>query len=89
MALLWLATTAMAFLAVKKGEIVAHQNWMIRSYALCWAAVTLRLWLPVLQGVIGLDFIAAYLIVSWLCWVPNLVVAEMMVTSVNILTSPK
>lgn len=77
MAVLWLSTTAMAFLTIKKGKVCAHQNWMVRSYALCWAAVTLRLWLPGLQAVGGMEFIPAYLLVSWLCWVPNLVVAEL------------
>ncbi|MEP2024672.1 MAG: DUF2306 domain-containing protein [Reichenbachiella sp.] len=79
MALAWLGTTVMAFITVKKGQIEAHQNWMIRSYAVCWAAVTLRLWLPILQGGIGMDFISAYLLVSWLSWVPNLMVAEWIV----------
>ncbi|WP_456460669.1 DUF2306 domain-containing protein [Reichenbachiella sp.] len=77
MAVLWLSTTVMAFLTIKRGEVAAHQNWMIRSYALCWAAVTLRLWLPGLQAFGGMEFISAYLLVSWLCWVPNLAVAEM------------
>lgn len=79
MAVLWLSTTVMAFVTVKNGDIKAHQNWMIRSYALCWAAVTLRIWLPMLQGAVGVDFITAYLIVSWLCWVPNLAAAEIIV----------
>lgn len=81
MAVLWLATTFMAFLTIKKGEIDAHKNWMIRSYALCWAAVTLRLWLPGLQAFGGMEFISAYLLVSWLCWVPNLAVAEWVIKS--------
>lgn len=79
MAVFWLGTTVMAFFSIKKGQIQEHQNWMIRSYALCWAAVTLRLWLPSLQAFAGMEFLSAYLLVSWLCWVPNLVVAELIV----------
>lgn len=86
MAVCWLSTTIMAFLTIKKGKINAHQNWMIRSYALCWAAVTLRLWLPILQGGFGLDFITAYLLVSWLCWVPNLILAEWLLVKPSIAT---
>jgi hypothetical protein len=50
---------------------------MVRNFALTFAAVTLRLWLPgsVLSGV---PFEVAYPIVAWLCWVPNLVVAELL-----------
>jgi hypothetical protein len=36
----------------------------------------LRIELPLLM-VSGLPFAAAYAVVSWLCWVPNLVAAEM------------
>lgn len=83
MAVCWLVTTTMAFVTVKQGQIESHQNWMIRSYALCWAAVTLRLWLPMLQGVFELDFLVSYLLVSWLCWVPNLAVAEWLFVKSN------
>ena len=76
MSTLWLATTIMAYLTIRNGQINIHENWMIRSYAVCWAAVTLRLWLPSLQMFFGMDFMPAYLLVSWLCWVPNLMIAE-------------
>jgi len=42
--------------------------------ALTFAAVTLRLYLPVLGGTLGFE--TGYPIVAWLCWVPNLIVAE-------------
>lgn len=76
MAFLWLYTTAKAFLAIKKRDIAQHQNWMTRSYALCFAAVTLRLWMPLFLGALGMSFDFAYPIIAWLCWVPNLLVAE-------------
>ena len=76
MSTLWLATTIMAYLTMRNGQINIHENSMIRSYAVCWAAVTLRLWLPSLQMFFGMDFMPAYLLVSWLCWVPNLMIAE-------------
>lgn len=76
LATLWLITTIAAFNTIRQGKVDAHQNWMIRSYALCWAAVTLRLWSPLLSGGFGMDGLSAYLLVAWLCWVPNLIVAE-------------
>jgi hypothetical protein len=48
---------------------------MIRSYALTFAAVTLRIWLPLGQ-VLHFDFVEAYRVIAWLCWVPNLLAAE-------------
>lgn len=76
--LVWLYTTARAYTAIKKGRIREHQNWMIYSYAACFAAVSLRILLPLL--IIGMgDFIPAYRIVAWMCWVPNLIVAHLIV----------
>ena len=72
----WLFTTGMAYAAVLKRTIRSHENWMIRSYALCFAAVTLRLWLPLFQFGLGIEFFAGYRIIAWLCWVPNLLLAE-------------
>ena len=79
LAILWLWTTVRAYLAVINGKIDAHRRWMIRSYALCFAAVTLRLWLPLLTGAFGIDFMIAYPIIAWLCWVPNIIVAELII----------
>ncbi|MGI9264549.1 MAG: DUF2306 domain-containing protein [Gammaproteobacteria bacterium] len=75
MAFLWLATTVMAYLRIRSRDFSAHREWMIRSYALCLAAVTLRIYLP-LSAVAGIPFSESYPAISWLCWVPNLIIAE-------------
>ncbi len=75
LAVLWLFTTANAYRHIRLGDRVAHRRWMIRSYALTFAAVTLRIYLPLSQ-VAGLPFDPAYQTISWFCWVPNLIVAE-------------
>ncbi len=72
---IWLVTTTMAYQAIKTGDISAHQNYMIVSYACCFGAVTLRIWLPILITLLEGDFIPAYRIVAWLSWVPNILVA--------------
>ena len=72
--LIWLSSTIKAFVSVKNRDIIAHQKWMIVSYAACFAAVTLRIWLPLLMAAFG-EFLIAYKIVAWLCWVPNMIVA--------------
>jgi uncharacterized membrane protein len=72
-----LCTTTMAFVVIRYGgDVERHRRWMVRSYALMFAAVMLRLELPVLSGYLG--FLQAYRIVSWLCWIPNLLAAEAM-----------
>lgn len=75
LAVLWLTTAAVAWRKARSGNYSAHRAWMIRSYALCLAAVTLRLYLP-LSAIFGLSFESAYPAIAWLCWVPNLIVAE-------------
>ncbi len=75
---LWLSSTALAYKAVREKRITDHQKWMILSYAACFAAVTLRLWLPLLIMIFG-GFLTAYKIVAWLCWVPNLFFAVWLV----------
>jgi uncharacterized membrane protein len=76
--IIWFYTTLKAYLFVKNKQIEQHKMYMIYSYAACFAAVTLRIWLPILQAFFG-DFATAYRIVSWLCWIPNLIVARLIV----------
>lgn len=74
LSLVWFYTTLVAYTSIRKGQVAKHQNMMIYSYATCFAAVTLRLWLPILSIIFG-SFETAYLVVAWLCWIPNLAVA--------------
>jgi uncharacterized membrane protein len=71
LAVFWLGSTGIAFVAISRGQIRLHQRWMLYSYAASFAAVTLRLWLPALVVLLG-DFMIAYPLSAWLCWVPNL-----------------
>ncbi len=79
LAILWFYTNYMAYTSILKRDIVKHQYWMIRNYALTFAAVTLRLWLPILISMVFYEFNPAYQIVSWLCWIPNLLIAELII----------
>ena len=80
MAVCWLFTTLTAYRHILRGNVALHREWMLRSYALTLAAVTLRIYLPASQ-VAGIDFIDAYQAISWLCWVPNLLVVEWLILS--------
>ena len=79
LALLWLGTAIQAYTSIRRLDIHRHRDWMIINYSLTFAAVTLRIWLPLLQMVVFHDFIPAYRVVSWLCWVPNLAVAGLII----------
>lgn len=71
----WLWTGVAALQAARRRDFAAHEVWALRSFALTFAAVTLRLQLPVGQ-MAGLRFEDFYPAVAWLCWVPNLLVVE-------------
>lgn len=76
LALLWMGTTIRAVELARDGNLADHRLWMIRSFSLTFAAVTLRIWLPLLL-VRGVRFEIAYPLAAWLCWVPNLLLAEL------------
>ena len=84
LAVLWVTFAGTALRAVRRGDIEGHRRWAVRTFALTYAAVTLRLWLAVLipaqvalADVSGATaFHRAYLLVPFLAWVPNLLVAE-------------
>ena len=71
-----IGTTLLGLAAIRRGDVRAHNGWMIRSYALTLGAVMLRIYIPV-SLVAGARFEEAYQVVSWACWVPNLLVAEL------------
>jgi hypothetical protein len=71
----WISFTAAGFFTIRSGKVVAHRRWIIRSFALTAAAITLRIYLPLLP-LTGLSFSTSYRIIAWACWVPNLFVAE-------------
>lgn len=77
LASMWLYTGLRAYVAIRARDAVSHRRWMMRNFALTFAAVTLRLWLPATIAS-GVPFDLAYPAVAWLCWVPNLVVAELL-----------
>jgi hypothetical protein len=74
----WLTTALLAYRSIRAGDTRTHQRWMIVNYALTFAAVTLRIQLP-LSGALGIPFDTAYPIIAWSCWVPNLLVAAWIV----------
>lgn len=86
LALIWFYTTLAAYLTIRKGQVAQHQKMMIYSYAATFAAVTLRIWLPLLIVIFG-DFVTAYVIVAWLCWVPNLIVGYWIVGNMELVSS--
>ncbi|GAA1401363.1 DUF2306 domain-containing protein [Catellatospora coxensis] len=84
LAVLWLWFAVAALRAARRRDFTAHRRWAVRAFAMTYAGVMLRLWLiPLMFAAIGWfgvapedAFATAYAYVPFLCWVPNLLVAE-------------
>ena len=76
LAIAWIFTTALAWRRARQRRFADHRAWIIRSFALTLAAVMLRLYLP-LAALLAIQFDDAYRAISFLCWVPNLLIAEL------------
>jgi uncharacterized membrane protein len=74
--IVWMVCTAVAVRFVISGNYAQHRRWMIRSYALTAAAITLRMYLP-LSFAMKVPFDVGYPAIAWICWMPNLLVVEL------------
>lgn len=75
LAVLWCITTILGLVNARAGNIKAHRAWMYRSFALTFAAVTLRIQLAVFIFS-GWEYADASVWLAWISWVPNLIWME-------------
>jgi uncharacterized membrane protein len=75
LATLWLVTTARAVLFARAGRTDEHRAWMMRSAALTFAAVVLRLMTLPLMGT-GMSLTQSYDVTAWASWMLPLMVVE-------------
>ncbi len=76
---LWFAFTLHGYRLAKQKKFLQHRDFMIRSYALTFSAITLRTWKLFLEQMGGLEPGALYIMEAWLGFVPNLLAAELIV----------
>ena len=79
LSILWIYFTALAVIRVKQGNIKLHREFLIRSFALTLSALTLRAWKYLLVFAFEPRPMDVYQIVAWLGWIPNLIIAEMII----------
>ena len=75
LSILWMYFTAQGIRAARAYRFVEHRRWMIRSFSLTFAAVTLRIYLAACFAA-GIDYASASVFLSWVSWAPNLLVAH-------------
>ncbi len=79
LSMLWMGFTFFAFVLVRKKEFEWHADYMVRSYALTLSAIALRLYAFFLPSIILLEPNTAYRLIAWLSWIPNLIIAEILI----------
>ncbi len=77
---LWLLFTWQGYRLARQRDFVRHGNFLLRIYALTLSAVTLRFYAYTMD-ITGVDLSPkdAYMILSWISWIPNLLLAEAMI----------
>lgn len=88
LAALWIGTTAMAWRKVVQRNFRSHREWMIRSYALTLSAVALRAWKWGIVMLFHPHPMDVYRLAAWLCWVPNLIIAEWRIRGTRVAEQP-
>ncbi|MCE3227044.1 MAG: hypothetical protein K0S32_1595 [Bacteroidetes bacterium] len=81
MSILWFYTTFMAVKTIRQKKIDEHINWMVRSYALTFAAVTLRILVPLFSFTTEMESHTIEISTAWMSWLVNLVAAEILIRS--------
>lgn len=76
LAVLWIATTAIGIMAARQGDFATHRIWMLRSVALTWAAVSLRLIMAPLMAS-GWTVAETYELTAWGSWLLDLALLEL------------
>lgn len=76
LAVVWIGFTAVGIARARAGDLVAHRRWMLRSVALTFAAVTLRIIMAPLMAA-GWSITETYEITAWGSWLLNLALLEL------------
>ncbi len=79
LSLLWWFFTFFAYCRIKNKNVESHINFMYRSYALTVSAITFRMYVMLVPHFIHLPAKEMYSLIAWLSWVPNLLVAELLI----------
>jgi len=76
LAVLWIGTTIAGWRFATAGNFASHKRWIMRSYALTAAAISLRLQIAGF-GLAGFSYWRVSDFLSFSCWVPNLLLMEL------------
>lgn len=75
LAFAWIGVTVVAWRHAVARRVDLHRCWMLRSFALTAAAISLRIQLLAFEA-LGVDYDQISAFLSFSCWLPNVILAE-------------
>lgn len=80
LSLLWFLFTLISIVQANKKNFNSHAEWMLRSYSLTLSAITLRFYALLFDVFhIHVKPQEVYITIAWLSWIPNLLIAELLI----------
>ncbi len=78
-AVLWWLFTYLGVVKAKNNLLLQHRAFMYRSFALTLSAITLRSYVFIVPHFVHIPGNLFYVVVAWMSWMPNLLVAELII----------
>lgn len=76
---LWIGTTILGYLYIKRGKVILHSQWMIRSFCLSFANITIYIVVAITYNALNFPYGYSYTTAVWSSWVITLVIAEIFI----------
>ncbi|PWN68579.1 DUF2306 domain-containing protein [Chryseobacterium phosphatilyticum] len=78
--ILWWFSTFRAYQLARQKKFTQHKQWMWRSFAFTFSAITLRMWKVIIVYLFHPNPMDVYQIIAWLGWIPNILLIEYLIT---------
>ncbi|PLR99053.1 DUF2306 domain-containing protein [Bacillus sp. T33-2] len=76
---LWLGTTILGYLYIKKRKMILHSQWIIRSFFLSFSNMMIYIIVTIAHNLMNFPYGNSYMVAVWLCWIINLLFAELII----------
>ncbi len=85
----WLASTGFAYLAIRKGQVKLHQEWMVRSYVVTFGFVIYRIIRETLLASYNGPYPEIEAMASWGCWSIPLLITQLVMEGKKVVAAPR
>jgi hypothetical protein len=76
---LWVFTTSMGYISVRRHQYSKHMDWMIRSYAVTLAFVAFRVFIMIGKAIKVGTFDERLTVAAWSSWIVPLLITELLI----------